>query len=183
MADAKNSKTPGGEQVEFKADPGLEATASGAGPAAINFEAADGLTESKRGSAQQLKDEASKLGSQAAERARAFAGEGKDRATSALDEIARLMQSAAGEVDTKLGAEYGRYARSAADGIQGFAESLRGKEVDDLIADAGAFVRKSPAIAVGTAAAVGFVLARLIKSGIDAASESSERPSPETTDA
>lgn len=181
MADAKNPNATGGEQVEFKADPGLEATASGTGPAAINFEAADDLTESKRGSAQQLKDEASKLGSQAAERARAFAGEGKERATSALDEVARLMQNAAVDVDAKLGAEYGRYARSAADGIAGFAESLRGKEVDDLINDAGDFVRKSPAIAVGTAAAIGFVLARLIKSGIDAASDSGERPTPETT--
>lgn len=183
MADAKNSKAQGGEQVEFTPDPGLEATASGTGPAAINFEAAEDLGESKAGATQQLRDEASKLGSQAAERARAFAGEGKERATGALDELARLMQNAAADVDTKLGAEYGRYARSAADGIQGFAESLRGKEVDDLIADAGALVRKSPAIAVGTAAAVGFVLARLIKSGIDAASDSSERTPPETTQA
>ncbi|NIJ18530.1 ElaB/YqjD/DUF883 family membrane-anchored ribosome-binding protein [Sphingomonas naasensis] len=183
MADAKNSKTPGGEQVDFKADPGLEATASGTGPAAINFEASEDVGGARSGATQQLRDEASKLKDQAAERARAFAGEGKDRATSALDEVARLMQSAAGDVDAKLGEEYGRYARSAADGIAGWAESLRGKEVDDLIEDASALVRKSPAIAVGTAAAVGFVLARLIKSGIDAASESSGRKSPETSDA
>jgi ElaB/YqjD/DUF883 family membrane-anchored ribosome-binding protein len=171
MADPTTPSSTG--EVTFDADPTLEAGAAGAsnGPAAINFEADETDTGGKRTASQQIKDEAAKLGSQAADRARQFAGEGKDRATSALDEVARMLTSAAEDVDAKLGAEYGKYARSAADGVSGFAENLRGKQVDDLIAEAGDFVRKSPAIAVGTAAAVGFVLARLIKSGIDAASE------------
>jgi ElaB/YqjD/DUF883 family membrane-anchored ribosome-binding protein len=125
----------------------------------------------KRSAADTIREEAGKLGSQAADRARAFAGEGKDKASSALDEVAKMMKSAAEDVDAKLGENYGRYARSAADGISGFADSLRGKDVDDLLAGATDFVKKSPVIAVGTAAALGFVLARLIKSGIDAAAD------------
>jgi len=121
-----------------------------------------------------LREEASKLGSQAAERARALAGEGKEKATGALDEVASMMKSAANDVDARLGENYGKYARSAADGISNFAESLRGKEVDDLVADVTAFVRKSPAVAVGVAAGLGFVLARLIKSGVDAASDAGD---------
>lgn len=128
----------------------------------------------KRSAADTIREEAGKLGSQAADRARAFAGEGKDKATSALDEVAKMMRSAAEDVDAKLGEDYGKYARSAADGISNFAESLRGKDVDDLISGAGDFVKKSPVIAVGTAAAVGFVLARLIKSGFDAAADAAE---------
>ncbi|MDP5278569.1 hypothetical protein Q9Q95_06510 [Sphingomonas sp. DG1-23] len=169
MADANN--TTGGEEVSFEADPKLEANASNAGPAAINFEAADDLAEPKRSSTQQLKDEASKLGTQAADRAREFAGQGKERATTALDEVAKMFEGAALDVDSRLGEEYGRYARSAAQGISSFADSLRGKEVDDLISDATELVKKSPVIAVGAAAAIGFVVARLIKSGVDAASE------------
>lgn len=176
MADAKNSNAKGGEHVDSPADPKLEATASGAGPSAISFEAADDLAEPKRGAAQQLKDEASKLGTQAADRAREFASQGKEKATGALDEVAKLFEGAALDVDSRLGEEYGKYARSAAQGISNLAESLRGKEVDDLIADASEFVKKSPVIAVGAAAALGFVVARLIKSGVDAASA-------ETTDA
>jgi ElaB/YqjD/DUF883 family membrane-anchored ribosome-binding protein len=168
MADANN--TTGDEQVSFEADPKLEATASNAGPAAINFEPADDLAEPKRSSTQQLKDEASKLGTQAADRAREFAGQGKERATTALDEVAKMFEGAALDVDSRLGEEYGRYARSAAQGISNFADSLRGKEVDDLITDATDLVKKSPVIAVGAAAAIGFVVARLIKSGVDAAS-------------
>lgn len=174
MADAKTPKSTGGEQVAFEADPKLKATAGGTGPAAINFEAADDLGESRSGATQKLKDEASKLGTQAADRARAFAGENKERATNALDEVAKMFEGAALDVDARLGEQYGKYARSAAQGISNFAESLRGKEVDDLFNDATELVKKSPVIAVGAAAAIGFVVARLIKSGVDAASETTD---------
>lgn len=174
MADAKTPKSTGGEQVAFEADPKLGAMAGGTGPAAINFEAADDLGESRSGATRKLKDEASKLGTQAADRARAFAGENKERATNALDEVAKMFEGAALDVDARLGEQYGKYARSAAQGISNFAESLRGKEVDDLFNDATELVKKSPVIAVGAAAAVGFVVARLIKSGVDAASETTD---------
>lgn len=136
----------------------------------------------RRSTADAIRDEAGKIGSQAADKARAFAGEGKDKATSALDEVAKLMHGAADDVDERIGPEYGKYARSAAEGVAGFAQTLRGKQVDELIDDATAFVKKSPVIAIGTAAAMGFVLARLIKSGIDAAAELGERESEPADD-
>jgi len=161
MADAKNSTAT---------DPAIETTTGSDNPA-IRF---DEGASAKPGTTQQLKDEASKLGTQAADRAREFAGQGKERATTALDEVAKMFEGAALDVDARLGEEYGKYARSAAQGISNFAEGLRGKEVDDLISDATDFVKKSPVIAVGAAAAIGFVVARLIKSGVDAASETSD---------
>ncbi|MEP9360654.1 hypothetical protein [Sphingomonas sp. KR3-1] len=130
--------------------------------------------EVKRTASDTIREKAGEIGSQAAERARAFAGEGKERATGALDEVAKMMQSAALDVDARLGEQYGKYARTAADGISSFADNLRGKEVDDLIEDVSAFVRKSPAVAIGVAAGLGFVLARLIKSGVDAASDAAD---------
>ncbi|RYE03179.1 MAG: hypothetical protein EOP61_05730 [Sphingomonadales bacterium] len=136
-----------------------------------------GAAAGKPSAADQIRDSANKLGSEAADRARAFAGEGKERATGALDEVAKMFEGAASDVDARLGEQYGQYARSAAQGISNFSESLRGKEVDDLVADATAFVKKSPVIAVGAAAAIGFVIARLIKSGIDAAADAGD-PAP-----
>lgn len=114
-----------------------------------------------------FKDNATNFAKQAAEKARGIAADGKDRASDALDEVSRMMGSAAGTVDEKLGAEYGKYARTAADGIAGFAENLRSKEIDDLMSDVTGFVRKSPAVAIGVAAALGFVVARLVKAGLD----------------
>jgi ElaB/YqjD/DUF883 family membrane-anchored ribosome-binding protein len=141
---------------------------------------ASGAASAKRGAADHIREQAGKFGTEAADRARAFAGEGKQRATGALDEVARMFEGAAGDVDERLGEEYGKYARSAAQGISNFAESLRGKEVDDLVTDATNFVKKSPVIAVGAAAAIGFVLARLIKSGIDAAADATDPDKPAT---
>src|SRR3546814_13513232 len=66
----------------------------------------------------------------------------------------------------RLGAEYGDYARRAADSVSGFADTLRTKDVDELLDDARAIVRKGPVIAIGTAAAIGFALVRLVKAGL-----------------
>jgi ElaB/YqjD/DUF883 family membrane-anchored ribosome-binding protein len=118
---------------------------------------------------QTLKDSASKLTKDAGDKARAYAEDGKARAGGVLDELAKMMNEAAGTVDEKVGQQYGQYARSAADAVSGFSDSIKQKNLDDLIEDARGFVKKSPAIAIGTAAAIGFVLVRLIKSGIDAA--------------
>jgi len=125
--------------------------------------------DTKPNPAQLLKDSAAKLTKDAGDKARAYAEDGKARAGGALDELARLMTEAAGTVDDKLGEQYGQYARGAADSVSGFSDSLKAKNLDDLIEDARGFVKKSPAIAIGTAAALGFVLVRLIKAGIDAA--------------
>ncbi|MEN2785461.1 hypothetical protein ACFOKI_12415 [Sphingomonas qilianensis] len=118
--------------------------------------------------AQTLKEGAAKITQSVGDHAKTYVEDGKSRAGSALDELATMLQDAAGTVEDKVGAQYGQYARSAADAVTGFSESLKAKNVDDLIADATGFVRKSPAIAIGTAAAIGFVLARLVQSGLNA---------------
>ena len=116
--------------------------------------------------AQLFKDSAAKLGKEAVDRAKTYAEDGKARAGGALDEIVKMINDAAGTVDDKLGEQYGQYARTAANKVAGFSEGLKAKELDDLIEDARGFVQKSPAIAIGTAAALGFVLVRLIQAGL-----------------
>ncbi|MES2095738.1 MAG: hypothetical protein V4459_03190 [Pseudomonadota bacterium] len=117
---------------------------------------------------QALKDNVIKFASDAGEKAKGYAEDGKSRAGGALDELAKMLTDAAGTVDEKVGEQYGQYARSAADAVASFSESLKAKQVDDMIDDAREFVKKSPAVAIGTAAAIGFVLARLVKAGLDA---------------
>lgn len=117
---------------------------------------------------QTLKDNVIKFANDAGEKAKAAAEDGKTRAGGALDELAVMLKDAAGTVDEKVGEQYGQYARSAADAVANFSQSLQAKQIDDLIDDARDFVKKSPAVAIGTAAAIGFVLARLVKAGLDA---------------
>jgi ElaB/YqjD/DUF883 family membrane-anchored ribosome-binding protein len=112
-----------------------------------------------------VKSEMNDFKSKAADSARAAAQKGKDRATEAVDSIGKLIRDSAATIDDNVGKQYGDYARSAADMVEGFASKMDSKDVDALADDARQFVRQSPAVAVGAAAAIGFVLARLIRSG------------------
>lgn len=99
--------------------------------------------------------------------ARDAAASGKDKATSALSEVSAMVGNVAGALDDKVGPQYGDYARKAADAVSGLADSLKSKDIDDLLADARTFVRKRPAVAIGAAAALGFVLTRIVRAGDD----------------
>lgn len=131
----------------------------------------------------QVRDSAQSLKGQAGEKVREYAVDGKGRAVGALDEFSRAVNEAAGSIDEKLGAEYGKYARSAADAVSGLADSLRNKEVDELYDDARNLVRKSPAVAIGIAAAVGFAVVRLVKAGLEDAKQDEEGAPPRVTSA
>jgi ElaB/YqjD/DUF883 family membrane-anchored ribosome-binding protein len=114
-----------------------------------------------------VKDEMSSFKTKAADGARAAAEKGKDRASEAVSSISKLIRDSAATIDQNVGSQYGDYARSAADKVEGFAGKMDAKDVDDLVGEARDFVRKSPAVAIGAAAAIGFVLARLVRSGRD----------------
>ncbi len=140
------------------------AAESGADTGAANANANGSKTEQAK---QTVKDYSSKYGAQATDKIRTFADTGKERAVGGLDQLSQMINDAAGQVDEKLGAQYGEYARSAAGVVSNFSEQIKGKDVEELLDDARDFVRKSPGVAVGVAAALGFAVARLVQSGID----------------
>jgi ElaB/YqjD/DUF883 family membrane-anchored ribosome-binding protein len=117
------------------------------------------------GTGSALREGAAQIRQQATERVRQFADDGKSRASDKLDEISRIVEEAAASIEDRLGPQYGGYARRAAEGVSGFAGTLRDREIDELYDDVRAFVRKSPGVAIGAAAAIGFVLVRLAKAG------------------
>ncbi len=114
----------------------------------------------------QFFDRIETLRGQAGDKARDLAQAGKDRATDALDSLVQTVEEAAADIDDKLGNQYGDYARRAAEYIGNFSDSFRDKDVDDLFNDARELVKKSPAVAIGAAAAVGFVVARLARASV-----------------
>jgi len=131
-------------------------------------EGTDQIGDEAPASSSRIAEEIGKLRDQASEKAFAFANQGKDRATNALEELAKVVNDAAATVDDKVGNDYGDYARRAADAVSGAAASLRDKDVEALYDDARAFVSKSPAIAVGAAIVIGFAIARLARSAVPA---------------
>lgn len=146
----------------------------GGPPAETNFEPAGGTVKDR------ISEKTAELRGQATDKARDLASQGKEKAVSVLDNVVKLVDDAAGTLDEKVGEQYGAYARRAAESISSLASSIREKDVDDLARDAREAVRKSPAIAIGAAAAVGFLIARVIKSASAPAGEQDEEEaSPE----
>jgi ElaB/YqjD/DUF883 family membrane-anchored ribosome-binding protein len=152
---------------------GGTATGGGAGMAGNQNQQNEG--GSGGGVVEQLRDQATALRDQAGDRVREFAEGGKTRASDALEELSRVVGETAETIDEKLGEEYGDYARKAADAVSGFADTLRRKDVDELYDNVRDAVRKSPGIAIGVAAILGFTLVRLVKSGMPEETEGEAR--------
>lgn len=114
-----------------------------------------------------VKDQALGLKDKALGSAKTAAADGKAKAVETVGGISKAFEASAAQLDENVGKSYGDLARSAASTIDGFASTLEGKDVEELLDDAKAFIRNSPAIAIGLAAAAGFAASRVIKSGLD----------------
>jgi ElaB/YqjD/DUF883 family membrane-anchored ribosome-binding protein len=142
--------------------------------AGVDFTPDEGTTGTT-GAKQAIKDGGQKLVGQATDKARVFADQGKTVAGDKLDQVAQMLSDAAQQVEDKIGGQYAQYARDAADRVSGYSTAVRNKDVDELVDDVRNFVRASPAVAIGIAAAVGFALARVVQSGLEANAASSDR--------
>jgi len=116
------------------------------------YDKKDGLTEEARLRSDEYKDKAYGL-----------ADDGKARASNALVGLSQLITENAGTLDDKIGVKYGDYARGAAKSVEDVAARLDAKSIDELGEDAKEFVRTSPAMALGLAAAAGYLLGRVFK--------------------
>src|SRR3982750_529818 len=115
-----------------------------------------------------------KFSSQAGERARGLVTQGMERTAEALANVSKMVGDTAPGIEERLGPDYGDYARRAAGAIENVANTLAEKNPDELIDDTRNFVRNSPGIALAGAAVVGFVVARLLKTGLAADEDAEE---------
>ena len=79
----------------------------------------------------------------------------------------KVVADTAPQIDEKLGEQYGDYARKASRSLTEASAKLETKSLEELGDDAREFVRKSPGTAVGIAAVVGFLVARLFRGSRD----------------
>jgi ElaB/YqjD/DUF883 family membrane-anchored ribosome-binding protein len=133
---------------------------------AANTGETDLTASSDRGLVDRIRDGREQLSNQAGERARGFVTQGLERTSEALANVSKMIGDTADGIDERLGEEYGEYARRAAGSIENVANQIASKDPDELIDDTRNFVRNSPGIALAGAAVVGFVVARLLKTGL-----------------
>jgi ElaB/YqjD/DUF883 family membrane-anchored ribosome-binding protein len=120
----------------------------------------------ERGLADRFREGREQLSSQAGEKARGFVSQGLERTSEALANVAKMVGDTAPGIEERLGSDYGDYARRAAGAIENAANTIASKDPDELIEDTRNFVRNSPGVALAGAAVVGFVVARLFKTGL-----------------
>ena len=125
-----------------------------------------GSGSAEGGLAGRLRSSREKIASQAGDKARGLVSQGLERTSEALANVAKMVGDTAAGIDERLGEDYGEYARRAAGSIENVANAIAEKDPDELIDDTRNFVRNSPGIALAGAAVVGFVVARLLKSGL-----------------
>lgn len=92
-----------------------------------------------------------------------LANDGKTRASGAIHSLGKLVEDNAAVADERLGVQYGDYVRTAGRSLQDFAQTLDEKEFGELAEDVREFARARPAVAIGIAAAGGFLLSRMFK--------------------
>ncbi|HWU92429.1 MAG TPA: hypothetical protein VN106_04185 [Sphingomicrobium sp.] len=125
-----------------------------------------GSGSAEGGLADRLRSGRERLTNQAGDRARGLLTQGLEKSAEALASVGRMVGDTATGLDERLGNDYGDYARRAASAIDNAANSIASKDPDELIDDTRSFVRNSPGVALAGAAVVGFVVARLLKSGL-----------------
>lgn len=157
------SKTDGGGTVTAE-DTALVAEREVPAPRGAAERTVSGSPE--RGLADRFREGREQLASQAGEKTRGFVSQGLERTAEALANISKLVGDTAPGIDERLGADYGEYARRAAGAIENVANTIAEKDPDELIEDTRNFVRNSPGVALAGAAVVGFVVARLVKTGL-----------------
>ena len=114
-----------------------------------------------------IRSEAATLRVQATEKARNAAETGKAKASDTIDGVAQFVHDNASTLGERTTPQVTDYANRAADALDGFSQNLRTKSIDDIIVDVRTFVKRSPAVAVGAAVAIGFALTRFAKASAE----------------
>lgn len=96
------------------------------------------------------------------EKAKEVASEVKDKASDAVEGLAKLIHDSASAIDDNVGPKYGDYARTAAQTVTDAADRLRAKPVEEIAEDTKEFVRNKPGTALGIAAVTSLVLAKIV---------------------
>ena len=114
--------------------------------------------------AEQTKLDASRLTQSARARTLSYIEERKKSMADNIVGMADAVRGAAQQLDEHGNAAMADYVQRAADGLERFSDTVRTRDISSLMDDVEDFARRRPAIVIGASVAVGFLLARFLKS-------------------
>jgi hypothetical protein len=109
---------------------------------------------------------ASNVASNAQDTALRMAEEQKAAAADQVADVARVLDTAAEQVERVL-PEAAHYVREAASGVHRVSSAVRDQSIEDIIGMAMTFARTRPATFLAGSVVAGFALARFLKSSAD----------------
>ena len=124
---------------------------------------ADTVTRTAKTQAQGLTSAAGDIAGDAKEKMQSVMNEQKDAGADYLGTIADAVHRAASELNDDV-PQAARYVHQAANRLQSVAETVRNRNVGDLVGEVQQFAKQQPALFFGGTLLLGFAAIRLLKS-------------------
>ena len=123
----------------------------------------DGVTRTAKDSASQLGDAALEMANTAKDKVEAAVSQRKSVGADYIGSLAQATERAAHEFEAEL-PQAAYYIRQASEQIQGVADTVRERDVRELVGEVQDFARRQPTIFFGGAVILGFAALRFLKS-------------------
>jgi hypothetical protein len=114
--------------------------------------------------AEQAQEKAGQALDQAQQQARSALNQQKGRAAEGMESMVQALRDTGRQLRHQEHGTMAQYTEQAADKIENFSSSLREKDVDEIVRDVENFARREPALFLGGALALGFMVSRFLKS-------------------
>jgi hypothetical protein len=111
-----------------------------------------------------VKQQAKDMANQTKERGKTMLEQQKGAAAGQVDSVAHALRTTAGQLQGEGQQRTGDYVGMIADQLETTARQLKEKNLDELMRDVQNVARRSPATFIAGSVAVGFLLARFLKS-------------------
>jgi hypothetical protein len=116
--------------------------------------------------AQQLRAQAGRWRDVGTTKMTQLAETGKGQFAAKLNDVAEVIESVAEPVEKSYGSSAAGYVRSASNSVRSLSDDLKNKSVEDLVSASRSAIGNNAGFAIGTAALLGFVAARVAKGGL-----------------
>ena len=123
----------------------------------------DEVTRAAKTNASQLSDATRDIANSAKDKVEAAVSERKSVGADYIGSIAQATERASHEFEAEL-PQAARYIRQASEQIQGVADTVRERDVRELVGEVQDFARRQPTLFFGGAVVLGFAALRFLKS-------------------
>jgi hypothetical protein len=148
---------------------------------------APGTTAKAQEIGERIQHEAQRLTQQAKDQGQAMFQDQKSAMAEQVSGLASALHNTAEHLKTQDQSAMAQYTQQAAEGLQRFSQTLKDRDLGSLMSQVENFARHQPGAFIGSAALLGFMAARFLKSSAErhsypahTPSSSTDRPSPTT---